>query len=172
MYSIAVIGGDGTGPEVTAEALKVLDAAAKKHSIEYTTKSFNFGGEEYLSALKLDATGSQLGLSAIKALGRFWNFLYRVPGGERLLYWWGMRSLRKRYSDFGTTDDEHGYGVVTHSQEAIQKAMDSLTEKAKIAKALSEKASQLQGYYGEGPKKVWPIATIVLLSALALWLLR
>jgi len=28
-YDIAVIGGDGTGPEVTAEALKVAEAAAK-----------------------------------------------------------------------------------------------------------------------------------------------
>ena len=29
-YDIAVIGGDGTGPEVTTEALKVSEAAAKK----------------------------------------------------------------------------------------------------------------------------------------------
>src|SRR5438270_910851 len=29
-YNIAVIGGDGTGPEVTREAVKVLNAAAKK----------------------------------------------------------------------------------------------------------------------------------------------
>jgi isocitrate/isopropylmalate dehydrogenase len=27
VHKIAVIGGDGTGPEVTAEAVKVLDAA-------------------------------------------------------------------------------------------------------------------------------------------------
>ena len=81
------------------------------------------GGDEYLSALKLDATGSQLGLTAVKAMGRVWNVLYHVPGGEPLLYWWGMRSLRRRYSDFGATAEEHGYGVVTHSQEAIQQAM-------------------------------------------------
>ena len=29
-YDIAVIGGDGTGPEVTREALKVSEGAAKK----------------------------------------------------------------------------------------------------------------------------------------------
>ena len=29
-YNIAVIGGDGTGPEVVREAVKVLDVAAKK----------------------------------------------------------------------------------------------------------------------------------------------
>ena len=29
-YNIAVLGGDGTGPEVVREAVKVLDAASKK----------------------------------------------------------------------------------------------------------------------------------------------
>ena len=45
---IAVIGGDGTGPEVTAEALKVLDAVAKRDGITYQTKHYDFGGEHYL----------------------------------------------------------------------------------------------------------------------------
>jgi 3-isopropylmalate dehydrogenase len=30
-YNIAVIGGDGTGPEVVREGRKVLEAAASKH---------------------------------------------------------------------------------------------------------------------------------------------
>ena len=82
------------------------------------------GGEEYLSALKLQATGSHLGLSAIKGLGHLWNRVYHAPGGERLLYWWGMRSLQRRYSGFGAVAEEHDYGVVTLSQEAIAQAMD------------------------------------------------
>jgi 3-isopropylmalate dehydrogenase len=45
---IAVIGGDGTGPEVTAEALKVLDAVAKLEGIQYETKDYDFGGNRYL----------------------------------------------------------------------------------------------------------------------------
>jgi 3-isopropylmalate dehydrogenase len=48
-YKIAVIGGDGTGPEVVAEALKVLAAAGKKFGFEFTTTDFNWGGEHYLS---------------------------------------------------------------------------------------------------------------------------
>ena len=37
-YKIAVIPGDGIGPEVTAEAVKALDAAGKKfgHEFDYT----------------------------------------------------------------------------------------------------------------------------------------
>ncbi len=49
-FSIAVIGGDGTGPEVVAEGLKVLDAAAKKSGFEYTTQEFNVSGDRYLNA--------------------------------------------------------------------------------------------------------------------------
>ena len=45
---IAVIPGDGTGPEVTAEALKVLKAIAASEGIKYETVKFDFGGERYL----------------------------------------------------------------------------------------------------------------------------
>jgi len=47
---IAVIGGDGTGPEVVAEGLKVLAAVAKKVGLKYQTKDFNVSGERYLAA--------------------------------------------------------------------------------------------------------------------------
>ncbi len=46
---IAVIGGDGTGPEVVAEGLKVLKAAADKVGFEYRTKDFNVSGDRYLA---------------------------------------------------------------------------------------------------------------------------
>ena len=45
---IAVIGGDGTGPEVVAEGLKVLQAAAEKVGFEYETQEFNVSGDRYL----------------------------------------------------------------------------------------------------------------------------
>ncbi len=52
MYKIAVIPGDGTGPEVVNEGLKVLDSASKKYGFKYETKTFDFGGERYLKAGK------------------------------------------------------------------------------------------------------------------------
>ena len=52
MYKIAVIPGDGTGPEVIREGLKVLDAAGKKYNFKYETKIFDFGGERYLKTGK------------------------------------------------------------------------------------------------------------------------
>ncbi|MDD4908423.1 MAG: 3-isopropylmalate dehydrogenase [Candidatus Omnitrophica bacterium] len=52
MYKIAVIPGDGTGPEVVREGLKVLDAAGKKYNFKYESKIFDFGGERYLKTGK------------------------------------------------------------------------------------------------------------------------
>jgi 3-isopropylmalate dehydrogenase len=53
MYKIAVIGGDGTGPEVIAEGLKVLKAVSKKHNFSYELKEFDFSGKRYLKTGKL-----------------------------------------------------------------------------------------------------------------------
>ena len=47
---IAVLPGDGTGPEVVREALKVLDAVAKLENIDYSTETFDFGGDRYLAS--------------------------------------------------------------------------------------------------------------------------
>ncbi len=47
-YNIAVIGGDGTGPEVVREAVKVLDAAAKKFGLKLNYTPYDIGGDRYL----------------------------------------------------------------------------------------------------------------------------
>ena len=47
-HKIAVIGGDGIGPEVIAEGLKVLAAVSRKHNFVLETTRFDFGGERYL----------------------------------------------------------------------------------------------------------------------------
>jgi 3-isopropylmalate dehydrogenase len=52
MYKIAVIPGDGTGPEVIREGLKVLEAVGSKFNFKYETKTFDFGGERYLKTGK------------------------------------------------------------------------------------------------------------------------
>jgi len=52
MYKIAVIPGDGTGPEVVREGLKVIESAADKFGFKYETKTFDFGGQRYLKTGK------------------------------------------------------------------------------------------------------------------------
>jgi len=65
MHKIAVIGGDGTGPEVVTEGVKVLDAAAKKFNIKLEYTKFPFGGAHYMK------TGETLPDSAIAELKKF-----------------------------------------------------------------------------------------------------
>ncbi|MCH7697323.1 MAG: 3-isopropylmalate dehydrogenase [Chloroflexi bacterium] len=48
MYKIAVIGGDGIGPEVVAEGLKVLEAATARTGVTYELEHYDLGGERYL----------------------------------------------------------------------------------------------------------------------------
>jgi 3-isopropylmalate dehydrogenase len=48
-YDIAVIPGDGTGPEVVAEGIKVLEAAAAKFNFGYQFSNYDIGGDHYLA---------------------------------------------------------------------------------------------------------------------------
>mgnify|MGYP001186454474 CR=1 FL=1 len=48
-HSIAVIPGDGVGPEVTDEGLKVLAKAADLFGFTYATKTYPFGADHYLA---------------------------------------------------------------------------------------------------------------------------
>ncbi len=47
-YKIATIPGDGTGPEVTAEAIKVLEAVSEKNNFKLEFHPYDLGGERYL----------------------------------------------------------------------------------------------------------------------------
>ena len=64
-YNVAVIGGDGTGPEVVREAIKVLDVASKKFGLKLNYTNFDFGGDRYLR------TKEVLPDSAVDELRRF-----------------------------------------------------------------------------------------------------
>jgi 3-isopropylmalate dehydrogenase len=46
--AIAALPGDGTGPEVTAEAFKVLEAVAKLERFTYDVEMLDWGGDRYL----------------------------------------------------------------------------------------------------------------------------
>ncbi len=48
MHRIALLPCDGIGPEVTAEAMKCLDVAAKKFGVQYETIPYDIGGDRYL----------------------------------------------------------------------------------------------------------------------------
>jgi 3-isopropylmalate dehydrogenase len=64
-YNIAVIPGDGTGPEVVAEGIKVLNAVSEKAGFKLNYTDFDFGGDRYLK------TGEVLPDSAVDELRDF-----------------------------------------------------------------------------------------------------
>ena len=64
-YNIAVIGGDGTGPEVVREAVKVLEVAAKKFKLKLNYTDYDLGGARYLR------TGEALPDSVLAELRKF-----------------------------------------------------------------------------------------------------
>ncbi len=64
-YKIATIPGDGIGPEVVREGLKVLDAASQKFGFKTERQEFDFGGERYMK------TGKVLSDEEMDALRKF-----------------------------------------------------------------------------------------------------
>ncbi|MGL5824677.1 MAG: 3-isopropylmalate dehydrogenase [Nocardioides sp.] len=71
---LAVIGGDGIGPEVTAEALKVLTAAAP--DVKFETTAYDLGAERYL------ATGEVLPDSVLTEIRDHDAILLGAVGGR------------------------------------------------------------------------------------------
>ncbi|MCM8762127.1 MAG: 3-isopropylmalate dehydrogenase [Candidatus Omnitrophica bacterium] len=65
VYKIAVIPGDGIGPEIIREGLKVIKAASERYNFSIETVHYDFGGERYLK------TGETLPDSAIEELKKF-----------------------------------------------------------------------------------------------------
>ncbi len=61
-YKIAVLPGDGTGPEVVREGIKVLNAASKKFGFKMDLHPYDLGGDRYLK------TGEVLPDSVLKEL--------------------------------------------------------------------------------------------------------
>ncbi|MGC8832924.1 MAG: 3-isopropylmalate dehydrogenase [Armatimonadota bacterium] len=64
-YKIAVIPGDGTGPEVVREGVKVLKAAAQAEGFKLDLAEYDFGGERY------KRTGETLPDSAVEELKKY-----------------------------------------------------------------------------------------------------
>ena len=73
-YKIAVIGGDGTGPEVAVEAVKVIDAAAEKFGFKLDKTDYDVGGERYKK------TGEVLPESVLEELKTYDSILLGAIG--------------------------------------------------------------------------------------------
>ncbi len=77
-YRIAVIPGDGVGPEVIAEARKVLARAATQFGFSYDAVEFPFGSDHYL------ATGEFMPAGQLERFREFDAILLGAIGDPRL----------------------------------------------------------------------------------------
>jgi 3-isopropylmalate dehydrogenase len=77
-YDIAVIPGDGIGPEVVREGLRVLDAVASDEGFGVRTETYPFGAEHYLK------TGETLPEGALDEFKQFDAILLGAIGDPRI----------------------------------------------------------------------------------------
>jgi 3-isopropylmalate dehydrogenase len=77
-YDIAVIGGDGVGPEVVREGLRVLEAASRLAGFSYKVVDYPFGAEHYLR------TGEMMPNGALDELRDFDAILLGAIGDPRI----------------------------------------------------------------------------------------
>ena len=78
MHKVAVIGGDGIGPEIIASGVKVLDAAGEKFGFDIDWTEFDIGAERYLK------TGELLTEDDLKGLEQFQAIYFGAIGDDRV----------------------------------------------------------------------------------------
>lgn len=144
MYKIAVIPGDGTGPEVIREGLKALEAVGRKYKFQYETKIFDFGGERYLktgktledkdvdelkkySAIYLGAIGHQKVKTGILETGILLNLRFSLD------QYINLRPVRLYNADFcplkDKKPDDIDFVVVRENSEGLYKGMGEFKDK-------------------------------------------
>ena len=74
---IAVLGGDGIGPEVTAESVKVLDAVGRRYNHDFTYVTGPVGG------LAIDTTGQALPTNTMNIVLGSDAVLFGAVGGPK-----------------------------------------------------------------------------------------
>lgn len=74
---IVILGGDGVGPEVTQEGVRVLEAIASRHGHEFQFEAHLIGGAA------IDATQSPLPTSTVSACGTADAILLGAVGGPK-----------------------------------------------------------------------------------------
>ncbi|PPE95817.1 3-isopropylmalate dehydrogenase [Pasteurella multocida] len=76
-FNIAVLSGDGIGPEIMAEAIKVLDVVQQKYSFQLNYRTFDVGG------IAIDKHGTPLPEATLKGCEESDAILFGSVGGPK-----------------------------------------------------------------------------------------
>ena len=97
-YQIAVIAGDGVGPEVVREGLRVLDALHAIDGFAYKTTMYPFGAEHYLKTREL------MPASALQELQQFDAIYLGAIGAptvpDHVAVWDLILPIRQRFDQY------------------------------------------------------------------------
>jgi tartrate dehydrogenase/decarboxylase/D-malate dehydrogenase len=95
---IALIPGDGIGTEVMPEGVRVLEAAGKKHGIEFDWKEFDWSCERYLE------TGSMMPADGIEQLRAFDSIYLGAVGfptvADHVSLWGLLIPIRREFDQY------------------------------------------------------------------------
>ncbi len=115
-YTIGVIKGDGIGPEIVDEAIKVLDAVATDASIHFDYAEMLLGGAA------IDATGSPLPEATLRGVKQCDAVLFGAIGGPKwdhlprhLRPETGLLGLRKAMGTFANLRPATVYDELIHA---------------------------------------------------------
>src|SRR3990172_3770690 len=151
-YKIAVLGGDGIGPEVVAEAIKILKAVARGSGVAFEFEAGLVGGAA------IDATGNPLPDSTLKLCQESHAVLFGAVGGPK----WDNAPHDKR-PERGLLGLRKALDVYANLRPA--KCFPMLVDASPLKRSVVEGTDilvvrELTGglYFGE-PKKIEPTAT-------------
>ena len=64
-FNLAVIAGDGIGPEVVAQGIKVLDVVASKYQVKFDKKEYELGAKYWHKTKEADRKSTRLNSSHV-----------------------------------------------------------------------------------------------------------
>jgi 3-isopropylmalate dehydrogenase len=126
-YKIAVIKGDGIGPEIVNEAIKVLDVACLKENIELNYDEYLMGGCAY------DETGNPLPNETIEGCKNSDAILFGAIGGEK---WDNLERHLRPESGLLRLRSELGVYANLRPTNVFDELLDASTIKPEILKGV------------------------------------
>ena len=126
-YKIAVIKGDGIGPEIVKEAIKVLDVACLKDNIELNYEEYLMGGCAY------DTTGNPLPNETVEGCKSSDAILFGAIGGEK---WDNLERHLRPESGLLRLRSELGVYANLRPTNVFDELLDASTIKPEILKGV------------------------------------
>ncbi len=126
-YKIAVIKGDGIGPEIVNEAIKVLDVACLKDNIELNYEEYLMGGCAY------DTTGNPLPNETVEGCKSSDAILFGAIGGEK---WDNLERHLRPESGLLRLRSELGVYANLRPTNVFDELLDASTIKPEILKGV------------------------------------